>query len=77
MFYRATNLISNSYYHTSHYILRVLINYSFVFLKFRSINGLEIAIDKCLPKWNKYFRNIPCIYVITIIIDLKLKQEGV
>ena len=76
-FYRATNLLSSSYYPTSHSMLGVLLNCSFAFSKYRSINGFEFVIDECLPKWNKYFRNIPCLYIIAAIMDPRLKQEGV
>ena len=72
--YKATNILFGSYYPTFHSMLGVLLNCSFIFLKFRSINDLEISIDKCLAKWIKYFRNIPYLCVIGTIIDPKLKQ---
>ena len=55
-------------------MLEDLLNYIFAFLKFRSLNGFKIVIDEYLSKWNKYFRNIPYLYIIATLMNSKLKQ---
>ncbi|KZV38585.1 zinc finger BED domain-containing protein RICESLEEPER 2-like [Dorcoceras hygrometricum] len=74
----ATDQLSGVYYPTCHLVVTHLCNVACFFSE--QLNSNDPALIECIismkTKWEKYFLNIPDIFLCAIVLDPRLKLDG-
>ena len=76
IFYDVTNTFSRVYTLSVHLFILEAGNIIGTLANVRSNPLLQIATNDMVEKWLKYYREIPMIYKIVWILDLRNKLEG-
>ncbi|EPS70949.1 hypothetical protein M569_03810, partial [Genlisea aurea] len=76
VFEKYTLTFSGSYYPTNHLVLPALVSISKVFKKYADVNFLKEIVYAMSDKFVKYFVSIPPLFLISAILDPRIKISG-
>jgi len=77
-FYESTQVLSGVYYPTSHLLLTQAISIVAVLFEYEDDHDISLfgAINAMKEKWLTYFKKIPKLNLIAIVLDPRFKIDG-